>query len=119
MSTADTAATYNITVYKGEPFKRTITVRPNGALFDWTGYTGLCQVRKQAGSATIITTANITFDATRTNGVFHFDLPADRVALLPLNSTLYFDVRMTKTGADPYYPIKGSIAVKTRVSLPT
>ena len=119
MAITDEAGQYNFTVNKGQPFHRAIRRTVAAVATNWTGYTGLCQIRAKAGAATVLTTATITFDVDRTTGWFYLDLTAEQVELLPTGLTVSYDVRMTKEGAAPLYPIKGTITVGTRVSLAT
>jgi hypothetical protein len=122
MSTTDSAGVYDFTVYKGEAFRRTITISNTdttpAVLMDWTGYTGLCQVRAAAGNSVVLATATISFNTPRTDGQFQMVMTAESISALP-DGDVSYDVRMTKTGEDPYYPIKGTITVSTRVSIPS
>jgi hypothetical protein len=122
MSTTDPAGVYDFVVHKGEAFRRTITVSNTdtdpAVVKDWTGYTGLCQVRAAAGNSVVLATATVSFNAPRTDGEFHLELTSESIFALPDGEVVY-DVRMTKTGEDPYYPIKGTITVSTRVSIPS
>jgi hypothetical protein len=118
MATNDEAGQYNFTIYHGQPFRRAFCRKVDAVATDWTDYTGLCQIRTKAGATDVTTTATITFDADTTTGNFYLDLTAEQVALFTVGFLYSYDVRMTKTGVAPLYPIKGTINVATRVSLP-
>jgi len=119
MSVADEAGQYSFTVYKGQSRRVAMCRKVGGVATNWTGYSGLCQVRTKVGASTVITEIAVSFDVDRTTGNFYLDFTEDSLAQLSAGLSYVYDVRMTKTGADTLYPVKGTISVATRVSLPT
>jgi len=116
--TDDEAGIYSFELYKGQPFRRAFRRLTLGAPTDWTGYSGLCQLRTKPG-ADVVATATVSFDADRTTGFYYLDMTEAEIELLKTGAVLAYDVRMTKTGSPPIYTTKGTATVNSRVSIPT
>ena len=69
------AGVYDLKINKGATFVVGLTLKKaNGLLFDLTGYTGRCQIRKTHDSSEVIVSPSVAFDNNRKTGKIFFIL---------------------------------------------
>lgn len=84
------AGTYDIKINQGSTFVLGLTLKKaNGLLFDLTGYTGRCQIRKTHLSEEVAATPHIAFDANRKTGKMSISLSEAETIAIPLTSGVY------------------------------
>lgn len=115
------AGRYDITIEQGVDFERTLTylVGEDAVPFDFTGYTGLLQVRNRPGGTVYLTmsTANGKLQLGGVLGTVLLLLDETETSALSWTGRAYYDI-LIDNGSDSFRLLEGRVALSPPVSIP-
>lgn len=113
------AGIYDLKINQGSTFVLGLTLKKaNGLLFDLTGYTGRCQIRKTHASEEIAATPHVAFDVNRKSGKMSIGLSEAETIAIPLSSGVYDLEIIDPTGTVVTRIIEGKVKISPEVTRP-
>jgi hypothetical protein len=113
---ADTGS-YDLKINQGSTFVLGLTLKKaNGLLFDLTGYTGRCQIRKAHSETNVIVSPTVAFDTNRKSGKMSIGLSAVQTAALTITNGVYDLELVDGTGTVVTRLLEGKVKVSPEVT---
>ena len=110
---AEDRARVDLTIYKGQFWKKDAWFKEDGVIMDLTGVTAEAQIRPEENSEDLI--ADITCEIDSAEGHLAMSLSAAQTAAIP-PGVYYWDLKMTDTEDLPDYPLFGRVHIIGRVT---
>lgn len=106
-------ARVDLTIYKGQAWKKDAWFKEDGEIMDLTGVTARAQIRPKENSVDLI--AEITCEIDPAEGHLSMTLPASLTAAIA-PGLYYWDLKLTDVDELPDYPIYGRVRIIGRVT---
>ena len=111
------SGSYDLKINQGSTFVLGLTLKKaNGILFDLTGYTGRCQIRKSHADTNVIVSPVIAFDTNRKSGKMSIGLSATQTEDLTITNGVYDLELVDPTGTIVSRIIEGRVKVSPEVT---
>lgn len=118
------AGRLDLEIEKGSDFARTLTLTDSaGVAVDLTGYTAIARIKASAQDASPLLSFTVSFNATRTTGIFTISLTDTQTNILTATGadftqyTKYvYDVFLTTAGGSSTKILEGFVQAKPSVS---
>jgi len=107
--------TYNLTLYKGDTRRITVTLKSGPDLqnltpIDLTGASAAAEIRSTVASGSVMATFTCNLTGTPTDGKVNLVLPSSQAELLTGDSAVW-DLEVTRAGGDIETYLKGTVTI--------